>query len=134
MRWLVGPWRGNGAPWRSRRLANSPAALGADAVVITAAASSNAPVELAAELSRDRARGVMVGVTGMNIPRKLYYEKEASVIVSRSSGPGRYDPQYEQHGHDYPAGLCALDRGEESRGVFRLGGGRRRSARGGDDA
>lgn len=78
--------------------------LGADAVIITAATSSNSPVELAAEIARDRARVVMVGVTGMNIPRKPYYEKELTFIVSRSYGPGRYDPQYEQHGHDYPPG------------------------------
>lgn len=77
---------------------------GADAVLITAATSSNSPIELAAELARDRARVVMVGVTGMNIPRKPYYEKELSLIVSRSYGPGRYDPQYEERGCDYPAG------------------------------
>lgn len=78
--------------------------LGADAIIITAATSSNAPVELAAELARDRARVIMVGVTGMNIPRKPYYEKELTFIVSRSYGPGRYDPDYEEHGHDYPPG------------------------------
>jgi len=78
--------------------------LGADAVIITAATASNAPVELAAELARDRARIIMVGVTGMNIPRKPYYEKELTFIVSRSYGPGRYDPSYEDRGHDYPPG------------------------------
>ena len=77
---------------------------GADAVLITAATASNAPVELAAELARDRARVVMVGVTGMTIPRKPYYEKELTFIVSRSYGPGRYDPEYEEYGHDYPPG------------------------------
>lgn len=78
--------------------------LGADAVIITAATSSNAPVELAAQVARDRARIIMVGVTGMNIPRKPYYEKELTFIVSRSYGPGRYDPAYEDRGHDYPPG------------------------------
>ncbi len=78
--------------------------LGADGIIITAATASNAPVELAAELARDRARVIMVGVTGMNIPRKAYYEKELTFIVSRSYGPGRYDPDYEEHGHDYPPG------------------------------
>jgi predicted dehydrogenase/threonine dehydrogenase-like Zn-dependent dehydrogenase len=77
---------------------------GADAVLITAATSSNAPVQLAARLARDRARIVMVGVTGMQIPRKPYYEKELTFIVSRSYGPGRYDRQYEEHGSDYPIG------------------------------
>ncbi|NQU26385.1 MAG: Gfo/Idh/MocA family oxidoreductase [Candidatus Nealsonbacteria bacterium] len=77
---------------------------GADAILITAATASNAPVEQAAELARDRARVVMVGVTGMHIPRTPYFKKELTFIVSRSYGPGRYDPQYEEHGHDYPAG------------------------------
>jgi len=85
--------------------------LGADAVLITAATASNAPVELAAELARDRARVVMVGVTGMNIPRKAYYEKELTFIVSRSYGPGRYDRQYEEHGHDYPPGYVRWTEG-----------------------
>ena len=77
---------------------------GADAVLITAATSSAAPIALAAQLARERARVVMVGVTGMEIPRKSYYEKELTFVVSRSYGPGRYDPQYEEQGQDYPAG------------------------------
>ena len=85
--------------------------LGADAVIITAATASNAPIELAADLARDRARVVMVGVTGMNIPRKPYYEKELTFVVSRSYGPGRYDPQYEQHGRDYPPGYVRWTQG-----------------------
>lgn len=85
--------------------------LGVDAVLITAATGSNAPVELAAGIARDRARVVMVGVTGMNIPRKPYYEKELTFIVSRSYGPGRYDCAYEEHGHDYPAGYVRWTEG-----------------------
>ncbi len=78
--------------------------LGVDAVLITAATTSNAPIELAAAIARDRARVVMVGVTGMQIPRKAYYEKELTFLISRSYGPGRYDLSYEEHGHDYPPG------------------------------
>ena len=77
---------------------------GVDAVLITASTSSNDPVELAAQLCRDRARVIMVGVTGMNIPRAPYFEKELSFSLSRSYGPGRYDPDYEQRGIDYPFG------------------------------
>lgn len=77
---------------------------GADTVLITAATESNAPVELAARLARDRARVVMVGVTGMNIPRRSYFEKELTFLVSRSYGPGRYDREYEEAGRDYPVG------------------------------
>jgi len=77
---------------------------GADKVIICAATPSNEPVELAGRIARDRATVVAVGAVGMEIPRKLYYEKELTFRVSRSYGPGRYDPEYEEKGHDYPIG------------------------------
>jgi len=77
---------------------------GADAVVIAASTKSNEPINLAGDIARDRGRVVAVGAVGLEIPRKTYYEKELSVYVSRSYGPGRYDPEYEQYGHDYPIG------------------------------
>jgi len=77
---------------------------GCDAVLISAATSSNQPVELAAELCRDRATISMVGVTGMDIPRRPFYEKELTFKLSRSYGPGRYDVNYEEKGVDYPIG------------------------------
>ena len=75
---------------------------GADAVLITAATPSDEPVELAGEVSRLKGRVVAVGLVGMNVPRKVYYERELSLRVSMSYGPGRYDPEYEERGHDYP--------------------------------
>jgi predicted dehydrogenase/threonine dehydrogenase-like Zn-dependent dehydrogenase len=77
---------------------------GVDAVLITAATNSSEPLYLAGQLGRDRARIVVIGQIGMNVPRKLYYEKELSLIMSRSYGPGRYDRSYEEKGNDYPAG------------------------------
>jgi predicted dehydrogenase/threonine dehydrogenase-like Zn-dependent dehydrogenase len=77
---------------------------GADCVLITAATKSNQPVELAGELARDRARVVVVGLVGMDVPRHIYYQKELELRVSRSYGPGRYDPEYEEKGRDYPIG------------------------------
>lgn len=77
---------------------------GADAVVIAAATDSDDPVELAGEIARDRAVVAMVGTTGMKVPRKVYYEKELQLRLSRSYGPGRYDPEYEEKGRDYPIG------------------------------
>ena len=59
---------------------------GADAILITAATKSNAPVELAARIARDRAKVVMVGVTGMDIPRNDYYHKELTFIDGRIHG------------------------------------------------
>jgi len=75
---------------------------GADAVLITAATSSDQPVELAGEISRLKGRVVAVGLVGMNVPRKIYYERELTLKVSMSYGPGRYDAEYEERGHDYP--------------------------------
>ena len=76
--------------------------FGADAVVITAATPSSAPIEAAGRLVRDKGRVVVVGNVGMNVPRDIFYEKEAEVVVSRSYGPGRYDRNYEERGVDYP--------------------------------
>ena len=78
--------------------------VGVDAVLIAAETPSSAPINLAAEISRDRAVVVAVGTVGMDIERKLYYEKELDFRVSRSYGPGRYDSAYEQKGRDYPIG------------------------------
>jgi predicted dehydrogenase/threonine dehydrogenase-like Zn-dependent dehydrogenase len=78
--------------------------VGVDAVLITAETPSSEPVNLAAELARDRAIVVAVGTVGMELQRKLYYEKELDFRISRSYGPGRYDAAYEQKGRDYPIG------------------------------
>jgi predicted dehydrogenase/threonine dehydrogenase-like Zn-dependent dehydrogenase len=78
---------------------------GADAVVITAATTSNEPVELAIQCARKRGTVVAVGGVGMNIPRSPFYEKEINFRMSCSYGPGRYDPDYEEGGQDYPLGF-----------------------------
>lgn len=77
---------------------------GADAVLITAATSSSGPLELAGEISRQKGRVVAVGLVGMNVPRRPYYDRELTLRISMSYGPGRYDPNYEERGHDYPFG------------------------------
>src|SRR5580704_9934149 len=77
---------------------------GADAVLITAETASSEPVDVAGEVARDRGVVVAVGTVGMDIQRKLYFEKELDFRVSRSYGPGRYDSAYEQKGRDYPIG------------------------------
>lgn len=77
---------------------------GADCVLVTAGTKSSDPVRLAGELARDRARVVVVGLVGMDVPRHIYYNKELELRLSRSYGPGRYDPAYEEKGNDYPIG------------------------------
>ena len=78
--------------------------FGVDAVIITASTETNEPIKSAARICRDRGRVVMVGVTGMEVPRDLFYHKELDFRFSRSYGPGRYDPLYEEKGLDYPIG------------------------------
>jgi len=78
---------------------------GVDAVVITASTKSSEPVSQAANMCRKRGRIVLVGVTGLELNRADFYEKELSFQVSCSYGPGRYDPAYEEGGHDYPIGF-----------------------------
>lgn len=77
---------------------------GVDAVIITASTKSNEPVHQAAQMCRKRGRIVLVGVTGLELSRADFYEKELSFQVSCSYGPGRYDSAYEDHGQDYPIG------------------------------
>jgi predicted dehydrogenase len=93
---------------------------GADVVLICADTSSNDPVELAAAVARDRARIVATGAVGLSIPRKIYFEKELSFINSRSYGPGRYDPSYEENGHDYPIGYVRWTEGRNFQAVVDL--------------
>ena len=77
---------------------------GVDAAVLTASSTSAEPIELAARLLRDRGRIVVVGAIGMGVSRGEMYRKELSLALSRSYGPGRYDPGYEEEGKDYPIG------------------------------
>ncbi|HTX93272.1 MAG TPA: bi-domain-containing oxidoreductase [Anaerolineales bacterium] len=96
------------------------ASRGADAVLICADTPSADPVELAGALARDRARVVATGAVGLAIPRKVYYEKELSLVNSRSYGPGRYDPSYEENGHDYPIGYVRWTEGRNFQTIVEL--------------
>jgi predicted dehydrogenase/threonine dehydrogenase-like Zn-dependent dehydrogenase len=78
---------------------------GVDAVIITASTKSNEPVHQAALMCRKRGRIVLVGVAGLELSRADFFEKELSFQISCSYGPGRYDPNYEEKGNDYPLGF-----------------------------
>jgi predicted dehydrogenase/threonine dehydrogenase-like Zn-dependent dehydrogenase len=77
---------------------------GADAVIIAAATTSNLPLEDAGHVARMKGRIVALGLVGLNVPREAFYRKELDLRLSLSYGPGRYDPAYEEGGHDYPIG------------------------------
>ena len=78
--------------------------IGVDCIFIAAGGKSRVPIELAATIARDRGRIVDIGKTNLDLPWNEYYEKELDVRFSRSYGPGRYDPNYENRGIDYPVG------------------------------
>ena len=93
---------------------------GADSVVICADTPSNDPVTLAGSIARDRANVVATGAVGLDFPRKVYFEKELSFVNSRSYGPGRYDPLYEEGGVDYPIGFVRWTEGRNLEAVVEL--------------
>jgi len=78
---------------------------GVDAVIITASTKSNEPMHQAALMCRKRGRIVLVGLAGLNLSRDDFFKKELTFQVSASYGPGRYDPNYEEKGQDYPLGF-----------------------------
>jgi predicted dehydrogenase/threonine dehydrogenase-like Zn-dependent dehydrogenase len=75
---------------------------GADFALVTAAAETSEPIQLAAELCRAKGRVAVVGQTAMDLDRRSFYEKELELRMSMSYGPGRYDRRYEELGLDYP--------------------------------
>ncbi|MCB1184551.1 bi-domain-containing oxidoreductase [bacterium] len=93
---------------------------GADLVLICAATASSEPVQMAGRISRQRGRVVVVGAVGMDLPRTDYYEKEIRFAVSCSYGPGRYDPNYEEGGLDYPYGFVRWTEGRNMEAVLDL--------------
>jgi predicted dehydrogenase/threonine dehydrogenase-like Zn-dependent dehydrogenase len=93
---------------------------GFDHVLICADTPSSDPVELAGEIARDRGHVVAIGAVGLTIPRRIYYQKELSFINSRSYGPGRYDPTYEEGGQDYPIGYVRWSEGRNLQAFVEL--------------
>jgi predicted dehydrogenase/threonine dehydrogenase-like Zn-dependent dehydrogenase len=94
--------------------------IGADGVLITASTKSDEPARQAAQMCRKKGRIVLVGVTGMNLSRQLFYEKELSFQVSCSYGAGRYDPAYEERGEDYPLPYVRWTEGRNFEAVLGL--------------
>ncbi len=94
--------------------------VGADGIVITASAKGDELIAQAARMSRKRGRIVLVGVVGLNLNRADFYEKELTFQVSCSYGPGRYDPVYEQQGHDYPLPFVRWTEGRNFQTILQL--------------
>lgn len=93
---------------------------GADSVIITASTKSNDPIETAPKLCRHRGKVILVGVVGLELNRTEFFKKEISFQVSCSYGPGRYDPNYEQKGMDYPIGFVRWTENRNFKAVLDL--------------
>jgi predicted dehydrogenase len=93
---------------------------GADAVLVTAASRSAEPLATATAVARERAVVCVVGDVEIASPRAPLFSKELRLVVSRSYGPGRYDPTYEEDGIDYPAGYVRWTEGRNLQEVLRL--------------
>ncbi|MDR0268460.1 bi-domain-containing oxidoreductase [Paenibacillus sp.] len=94
--------------------------LGADGVIITAAARSSVILSEAFRMTRKKGRVVVVGDVGLEINRADIYEKELDFYISTSYGPGRYDRDYEEKGRDYPLGYVRWTENRNMREYLRL--------------
>lgn len=102
------------------RVSNFTQGIGADAVIVTAATKSSAPVNQAVDMARERGRIAIVGVVGLKFQHTPLYMKELDVVMSRSYGPGRYDVNYEERGFEYPIGYVRWTENRNMIEVLRL--------------
>lgn len=93
---------------------------GADGVLVTAASESSAPLTTATMVARERAVIAIVGDVKVEAHRGPLFAKELQLVVSRSYGPGRYDPTYEEKGIDYPAAYVRWTEGRNLGAVLAL--------------
>jgi predicted dehydrogenase/NADPH:quinone reductase-like Zn-dependent oxidoreductase len=107
-------------PGTAKRVLAKTGDVGVDQAIITAATPSNDPLLLAVEIARDRGTVVVVGDVRIDAPRAPLYDKELSLRVSRSYGPGRYDPEYEERGLDYPIGFVRWTEKRNMEAILRL--------------
>lgn len=94
--------------------------FGLDAVIVTAATSSSEVLSQAFQACRKKGRVVLVGDVGLELRRSDLYDKELDFFISTSYGPGRYDPQYEIEGRDYPIGYVRWTEGRNLEEYLRL--------------
>jgi predicted dehydrogenase len=98
----------------------SSGGIGTDVAIVAAASHGSGPIKLAAEVCGDRGRVVVIGATGLEVPRELFYRKELALVVSRSYGPGRYDSGYEEKGIDYPVSYVRWTEGRNLGAILTL--------------
>lgn len=93
---------------------------GLDAVIICTTTNDHHLLEKMASVCRDRARFIVVGIFDVHIPYALLYRKELTVLVSRSTGPGRHDGTFETRNIDYPPGYVRWTQRSNAEEFIRL--------------
>jgi polar amino acid transport system substrate-binding protein len=107
-------------PSMADTIAQLTGGAGVDVVYVAASTQSSDPMDFAGEFARDRGKVVIVGMVNVEADWRVYYGKELSIILSRSYGPGRYDPNYENKGVDYPIGYVRWTEGRNMEEFLRL--------------
>lgn len=93
---------------------------GADAVIVCAGGKTGSLIDQGLEWIRDRGKVLIVGDIKPDFSRDLMFGKEATILISRAGGPGRYDPSYEKYGSDYPIGYVRWTEGRNMAEYIRL--------------
>ncbi|UKV13036.1 bi-domain-containing oxidoreductase [Thalassospiraceae bacterium SW-3-3] len=94
----------SGASNSYAEIRNAPADQFDAVLICTSGNETGTIIEAAARRCRDRGIIVCVGDIVPKASRNILYRKEITIRQVRSYGPGRYDPNYEQSGQDYPIG------------------------------
>ncbi|MFD0958549.1 zinc-dependent alcohol dehydrogenase [Paenibacillus chungangensis] len=110
----------NGEEMKEALQAVTTGGKGADAALICASNMNESLIDMALPWLRDRGNIVVVGATGCSFDRNLFFSKEANVTISRAGGPGRYEPDYEQLGFDYPIGYVRWTEGRNIEDYLRM--------------
>jgi len=105
-----------------REVLNFTNGAGADVVIITASSASTSIVQQATQMVRRKGKVVVVGSVPLQLERSPFYEKEADLLISCSYGPGRYDPEYEERGLDYPFAYVRWTENRNMEEYLRLAG------------
>lgn len=93
----------------------------ADVAVIAITGDQTDAVRDAGRLLRDRGTVVILGRGWANVDfREEMFKKELTLKNTRAYGPGRYDPQYERQGIDYPIGYVRWTENRNMAGVLDL--------------
>ncbi len=92
----------------------------ADGVIVCAGGGDGGLLNRSFDLLRRKGRLVLVGDVPIRISRERIYRKELDFLISCAYGPGRYDPDYEERGIDYPRAWVRWTEGRNLAEVLRL--------------